>query len=74
AEVRQHKTPTDVWCTFRGRVYNMSPFLHQHPGGPESIMRAAGGDMTPLFEKYHRWVNADALIGHLCVGVIAPDE
>ncbi|CAN0192901.1 unnamed protein product, partial [Discosporangium mesarthrocarpum] len=63
AEVKKHSSEHDCWTIFRGKVYNITPFLHYHPGGMETIMRGGGKDCTALFEKYHRWVNADSLIG-----------
>ncbi|CAM9676588.1 unnamed protein product, partial [Ectocarpus sp. 12 AP-2014] len=44
-------------------VYNLTPFLHYHPGGIPEIMKGAGRDCTALFDKYHRWVNFDSLVG-----------
>ncbi|KAG5193129.1 cytochrome b5-like heme/steroid binding domain-containing protein [Tribonema minus] len=73
AEVRQHRSEHDAWSIYEGRVYNITPFLHYHPGGVEMLMRGAGVDMTGLFNKYHRWVNAQNMIGNLCLGVLAKD-
>ncbi len=53
-----------------GNVYNMTPFLHYHPGGVEILLQSTGHDCTALFNKYHAWVNATAMIGHLCIGWI----
>ncbi|CAM9130709.1 unnamed protein product [Choristocarpus tenellus] len=54
-------------------VYNITPFLHYHPGGVETVMRGAGRDCTALFDKYHPWVSADSLIGNLMLGPLALD-
>ena len=40
----QHKTRTDCWQSYNGKVYNMTPFLKYHPGGAGELMRAAGRD------------------------------
>lgn len=45
------------------QVYNLTPFLHYHPGGVPEIMKGAGRDCTALFNKYHPWVNFDTLVG-----------
>ena len=45
------------------QVYNLTPFLHYHPGGVPEIMKGAGRDCTALFDKYHPWVNFDTLVG-----------
>jgi cytochrome b involved in lipid metabolism len=33
-----------------GRVYNLAPFVSQHPGG-RKILKAAGIDGTEIFSK-----------------------
>uniref|UniRef100_A0A7S3G4S3 Cytochrome b5 heme-binding domain-containing protein n=1 Tax=Palpitomonas bilix TaxID=652834 RepID=A0A7S3G4S3_9EUKA len=61
-EVREHKTLDDCWIIFEGNVYDISSYMHYHPGGTDKLMLAAGRDATPLFRKYHAWVNGKALI------------
>ena len=34
-------------------MYDVSGFVHSHPGGMEQIMLGAGRDITQLFESYH---------------------
>mmetsp|Transcript_15890 Transcript_15890/g.34467 ORF Transcript_15890/g.34467 Transcript_15890/m.34467 type:complete len:222 (-) Transcript_15890:209-874(-) len=69
-EVKKHNTKNDAWMVLRGKVYNISPYMAYHPGGEKTLMAAAGKDGTKLFDKFHRWVNADflmekCLVGHL---------
>ncbi|CAN0354138.1 unnamed protein product [Ectocarpus fasciculatus] len=74
AEVRQHNSQHDCWSIFRGKVYNLTPFLHYHPGGIPEIMKGAGRDCTALFDKYHRWVNFDSLVGNLYLGPLVTEK
>ncbi|CAM9613560.1 unnamed protein product [Pylaiella littoralis] len=74
AEVRQHKSQHDCWSIFRGKVYNLTPFLHYHPGGIPELMKGAGKDCTALFDKYHPWVNFDSLVGNLYLGPLVSEE
>ncbi|CAM9176636.1 unnamed protein product [Ectocarpus sp. 12 AP-2014] len=74
AEVRQHNKQHDCWSIFRGKVYNLTPFLHYHPGGIPEIMKGAGRDCTALFDKYHRWVNFDSLVGNLYLGPLVTEK
>lgn len=73
-ELRQHKSEHDAWGVLNGRVYNITPFLHYHPGGVATLMQGAGKDFTSLFNKYHRWVNGEAMLGNLCLGTLAKDD
>jgi cytochrome-b5 reductase len=49
-------------------VYNVTPYLRYHPGGADILARAAGTDATQLFNRYHPWVNAAALLERCLIG------
>lgn len=70
-EVARHDKNHDGWIILRGRVYNIGPYLHYHPGGVNIFKSVLGKDATSLFDKYHRWVNIDGLIGPLMLGTVA---
>jgi cytochrome-b5 reductase len=71
-EIRQHNKNHDGWVVLRGKVYNIGPYLPYHPGGVAVFRKVLGGDGTAMFDKYHRWVNIDGLIGPLFIGTAAP--
>ena len=70
-EVKLHNKPHDGWIILRGKVYNIGPYLPYHPGGVDIMKGVLGKDATSLFDKYHRWVNIDGLIGPLLLGTVA---
>lgn len=70
-EIREHSTVHDGWCSLKGKVYNISPYLAYHPGGEKIMKGVLGKDATALFDKYHPWVNVDGLIGTLQLGYLA---
>ena len=72
-EIRKHNQPHDGWMVLRGIVYNIGPYLAYHPGGVEifSKTKILGEDGTKLFDKYHRWVSIEGLIGELAIGSVA---
>lgn len=37
-------------------------------------MEGAGKDCTDLFNKYHRWVNMDSILGKCLVGTLVEEE
>jgi cytochrome b involved in lipid metabolism len=53
ADVAKHKTVTDCWTTVNGGVYNLTPFVNQHPGGVENITKICGKDGTSMFTAQH---------------------
>jgi cytochrome b involved in lipid metabolism len=48
----------------------VSPYLAYHPGGQAILLKCLGKDATQLYDKYHSWVNLDALIGKLQIGYL----
>lgn len=70
-EVQQHRTEHDAWSVFFGKVYNITPYLHYHPGGVSILMKVAGKDGTALFNKYHAWVNLDGMLSKCLIGHLA---
>lgn len=49
SEVAIHNSPKDCWVTLYNRkVYNVTPFLDEHPGGAELITDYAGRDITAI--------------------------
>ena len=44
AEVAKHTAKDDCWFVVKGKVYNGTPFLEDHPGGAASILIVGGHD------------------------------
>lgn len=38
-EVSQHMKPSNCWVVVDGRVYNVTDFLVEHPGGDEILIK-----------------------------------
>ena len=70
-EIRRHNKNHDGWIILRGNVYNIGPYLPYHPGGISVFKNILGKDGTSMFDKYHRWVNIEGLIGPLFIGTAA---
>lgn len=45
-----------LW-TIHGKDYDLSSFIHRHPGGMEAILLGRGRDCTAMFESYHPFTN-----------------
>jgi len=57
-EIAKHATKDDCWVAIHGKVYDVTAFLEEHPGGAGVIMAYAGKDATSGFQPIH---NTDIL-------------
>ncbi|KAM3463676.1 hypothetical protein NHJ6243_003081 [Beauveria neobassiana] len=49
--VAEHKVAKDAWLTIHGKVYNVTKYLQDHPGGAQVLAEAAGTDATEAFDN-----------------------
>ena len=49
-ELCKHNTLEDLWLAIDGIVYDVTPFMDDHPGGGEIMLSAANKDGTDDFE------------------------
>ncbi|KAM7260044.1 hypothetical protein ACFE04_015785 [Oxalis oulophora] len=49
-EASTHNTLEDCWVVIHGKVYDVSKYLSDHPGGEDVILEATGKDATDEFE------------------------
>lgn len=54
SEVAEHDTYNDCWIVIYDRVYNVTEFIEQHPGGAEMILEYAGRDGSIAFRGHSR--------------------
>lgn len=52
-EVSKHNNARDCWVILYGKVYDLTEFLPEHPGGSGVIVKQAGKDATKLFDTIH---------------------
>lgn len=57
-EVARHNTKEDCWTIFEGKVYDVTTYLDDHPGGADRLLSVAGRDGTTDFNKAEHSGNA----------------
>merc|ERR1712136_244655 len=63
-----------VWISIHGRVYDITKFLEEHPGGEEVLLEQAGKDSTEAFEDVGHSTDARELMRDYLVGVLPKEE
>ncbi|KIJ21373.1 hypothetical protein PAXINDRAFT_164891, partial [Paxillus involutus ATCC 200175] len=53
AQVAEHKTPASCWVIISSKVYDVTDFYFDHPGGPQVILDLAGQDATAAYVPIH---------------------
>lgn len=76
-ELRRHNVPDDCWIAIKGRVYNVTSYVPQHPGG-DFLMQAAGLDGTHVFITTHpaavlSVLESPSFSDRYCIGTLEPD-
>ena len=73
-EVSKHNAFPSIWSVYKGDVYDITMFINVHPGGKKILEKVYGKDMTALFNKFHGYVNINAMIGPLKIGTISKEK
>jgi len=52
-EVQTHNSKQSCWSAIRGKVYDLTSWISNHPGGEKAILSICGKDGTEAFIKQH---------------------
>lgn len=52
-ELSAHSKPGDLWISIQGKVYDVTEWAKDHPGGDQPLLNLAGQDVTDAFVAYH---------------------
>ncbi|CAH4014400.1 cytochrome b5-like [Pieris brassicae] len=73
-EVSAHDTPQDCWVVIYDRVYDISTFLDEHPGGAEIMLEYAGRDASTAFRSSGHSKAANKALERFLVGELPMHE
>jgi len=73
-EVKKHDSGKDCWCVVHNKVYDVTEFLAEHPGGEEILLETAGTDSTEAFEDVGHSQDARTLLEDYYIGELDPKD
>ncbi|KAL3567676.1 hypothetical protein D5086_030327 [Populus alba] len=69
-QVTVHNNHKDCWLIINGKVYDVTKFMEDHPGGDEVLLSSTGQDATDDFEDVGHSDSAREMMGEYCIGDI----
>jgi cytochrome b involved in lipid metabolism len=72
SEVAQHNKPDDCWIIINNKIYDVTKFLAEHPGGKKVLLNVAGKDASSQFAGLHK-PEVLTKYAHLCIGSLVDD-
>uniref|UniRef100_A0A2K5I6X1 Cytochrome b5 heme-binding domain-containing protein n=1 Tax=Colobus angolensis palliatus TaxID=336983 RepID=A0A2K5I6X1_COLAP len=71
-EVAKRNSLKELWLVIHGRVYDVTRFLNEHPGGEEVLLEQAGVDASESFEDVGHSSDAREMLKQYYIGDIHP--
>ncbi|CAO3696334.1 unnamed protein product [Rhizopus stolonifer] len=72
-EISTHTTPRSCWVVYNNKVYDVTEFLHGHPGGDDLILDYAGKDVTGIMKDIIEHEHSDSayeILEEYCIGQV----
>uniref|UniRef100_H3CVD0 Cytochrome b5 type B n=2 Tax=Tetraodon nigroviridis TaxID=99883 RepID=H3CVD0_TETNG len=73
-EIKEHNMSNDTWIVIHDKVYDITRFLEEHPGGEEVLLEQAGGDATESFEDVGHSTDAREMLQQYLVGEVHMED
>ncbi|KAG0167792.1 hypothetical protein DFQ28_002891 [Apophysomyces sp. BC1034] len=73
-EVAQHNSANDCWIIVQGKVFDVTEFLNDHPGGKKVLVKVAGKDASKQFKSFHNDAIMQRVGLPMQIGVIGTAE
>ncbi|KAI9354965.1 cytochrome b5-like heme/steroid binding domain-containing protein [Pilaira anomala] len=67
-EIAKHNTRSDLWMVIEGKVYDITPFCDEHPGGEEVLIDEGAKDATTAFDDVGHSDDARAMLEQYYIG------
>ncbi|KAM7390027.1 hypothetical protein PAMA_008275 [Pampus argenteus] len=74
SEVEGQNTFKSTWIIIHNKIYDVTKFLEEHPGGEEVLREQAGGNATESFEDVGHSTDAREMADSMVIGELHPDD
>ncbi|MEQ2273737.1 Cytochrome b5 [Xenotaenia resolanae] len=72
SEIEAQNSFKSTWIIIHNKVYNVTKFLDEHPGGEEVLREQAGGNATESFEDVGHSTDAREMASSMVIGELHP--
>ncbi|XP_067888425.1 cytochrome b5 isoform X1 [Heterodontus francisci] len=73
-ELKQHNSGSSAWINIHNKIYDVTKFLEEHPGGEEVLKEQAGGDASEAFDDVGHSIDAKEMTKKYLIGELHPDD
>ncbi|KAI8080205.1 cytochrome b5-like heme/steroid binding domain-containing protein [Gilbertella persicaria] len=73
-EISKHNNRADLWMVIDGKVYDITPFQDEHPGGEEVLIDEGAKDATAAFDDIGHSDDARDLLKKYYIGDVDPES
>ncbi|KAF9895117.1 hypothetical protein FE257_000019 [Aspergillus nanangensis] len=69
-DIAAHNSKGDLWIAVHGKVYDVTSYVRDHPGGADALIEVAGKDATDAYEDVGHSEDADQILEGFRVGIL----
>ncbi|CAN8314337.1 unnamed protein product [Cochlearia groenlandica] len=69
-DMAKHKCKNDCWILIHGKVYDVSTFIDEHPGGDNVLLAVTGKDASIDFDDVRHSEEAKETMKKYCIGEV----
>lgn len=73
-EVKKHNGRESLWFVIHNKVYDVTKFMDEHPGGEEVLLEQAGKNASEIFEDVSHSADAKDMMKNYLVGELPENE
>lgn len=74
AEIATHNKEGNLWIVYKKKVYDISKYADEHPGGLDTLLEQAGKDATAAFDNIGHTKEARETMHSCLIGELDPND